>query len=176
MKPPKGYTWNLDTLRYQGCIILVHNSTLKQIILEEFHSSPTIGHSRFYKTYERAKCSFFWEGMKNAIHYFVVTSNTCQRHKGEMVNTLVVLQLLPIPTHIRVDNSMDFIMGLLRVGNKSVFMVVVDCPSKYAHFCTLAHPFTLSLVSQVFLDKKFKLHGMPNSIILDQDPTFTSKF
>ena len=39
-----------------------------------------------------------------------------------------------------------------------------------------AHSKIISLVSQVFLDKKFKLHGMPTSIILDRDPTFTSKF
>jgi hypothetical protein len=104
--------------------------------------------------------------MKNDIHDFVATSDTCQRHKGEMVNSPMVLQLLPIPTHIRVDNSMDFIMGLLRVGKKSVIMVVFEFPSKYAHFFTLSHPFTLSLVYQVFLDKKFKLHGMSTSIIL----------
>jgi hypothetical protein len=62
--------------------------------------------------------------MKNDIHDFVATSDTCQRHKGEMVNSPVVLQLIPIPTNIQVDNNMDFIMGLLRVGKKSVIMVV----------------------------------------------------
>jgi hypothetical protein len=71
---------------------------------------------------------------------------------------------------------MDFIVGLPRVGNKSMIMVVVNHLSKYAHFCALPHPFTPSLVSQVFLDHIFKLHGMPTSIVLDQDPTFTRKF
>jgi hypothetical protein len=71
---------------------------------------------------------------------------------------------------------MDFIMGLPKSGNKSAIMVVVDHLSKYAHFCALQHPFTTSIVAQLFMDHVFKLHGMPHSIVYDQDPTFTSNF
>jgi hypothetical protein len=71
---------------------------------------------------------------------------------------------------------MDFTMGLPKQGNKSVIMVVVDHLSKDAHFCSLAHPFTHSSVVRAFMDQIFKLHGIPTSIILDQDPTFTGKF
>jgi hypothetical protein len=31
-------------------------------------------------------------------------------------------------------------------------------------------------VAQIFMDNIFKLHGMPHSIVFDQDPTFTSNF
>jgi hypothetical protein len=55
-------------------------------------------------------------------------------------------------------------------------MVVVDRLSKYAHFCAFPHHFTLTLVTQVFLDKIFMLHGIPTSIVSDHDPTFTSTF
>jgi len=51
--PPNGYIWYKDTLRYKGNIFLVNNSTLEKTILEELHSSPIMGHSRFHKTYER---------------------------------------------------------------------------------------------------------------------------
>jgi hypothetical protein len=71
---------------------------------------------------------------------------------------------------------MDFIVGLPKDSNKSIIMVVVNHLSKYAHFCALSHPFTPSTVAQVFMDHIFKLHGMPTSIVLDQDPTFTNKF
>jgi hypothetical protein len=69
---------------------------------------------------------------------------------------------------------MDFIIGLPKSSNKSVIMVVVDRLSKYYHFCSLQHPFTTSIVSQLFMDQVFKLHGMPHSIVSDHDPTFTS--
>jgi hypothetical protein len=65
---------------------------------------------------------------------------------------------------------------LTQIRNKSVIMVVVDHLSKYAHFCTLHHPFTASTVAQIFMDQVFKLHGMPHSIVSDLDPTFTSNF
>jgi hypothetical protein len=71
---------------------------------------------------------------------------------------------------------MYFIVGLLKLGNKLVIMVVVDCLSKYAHFCALQHPFTTSIVAQLFMDQVFKLHGMPHSFVSDCNPTFTSKF
>jgi hypothetical protein len=55
-------------------------------------------------------------------------------------------------------------------------MVVVDCLSNSAHFFALSHPFTASTVAQIFMDQVFKLHDMPQSIVFDQDPTFTSNF
>jgi hypothetical protein len=81
-----------------------------------------------------------------------------------------------IPPAIWKDISMDFIVGLPKSRNKSVIMVVVDCLSKYAHFCALKHPFIASIVAQLFMDEVFKLHGMPHSIVFDHDPTFTSNF
>jgi hypothetical protein len=74
------------------------------------------------------------------------------------------------------DISMDFITGLPKSENKSIVMVVVDRLSNYAHFCALQHPFTTSMVAQIFMDQVFKLHDMPHSIVYDHDPTFTSNF
>ena len=71
---------------------------------------------------------------------------------------------------------MDFIVGLPKSGNKSIIMVVVDRLSKYAHLCALQHPFTTSIVAQIFMYHIFKLHGMPHSIVSDRDPTFTNNF
>jgi hypothetical protein len=71
---------------------------------------------------------------------------------------------------------MDFIVALPKLGNKSVIMVVVDYPPKYAHFCSLQHPFTTPIVAPIFMDNIFKIHGMPHSIVFYHDPTFTNNF
>ena len=114
--------------------------------------------------------------MKQYIHNFVVECEVCQCNKGEIVKSPGTLQSLPIPHAIWKDISMKFIIGLPKSGNKSVIMVVVDRLSKYAHFCALQHPFTTSMVAQIFMDQVFKLHGMPHSIVYDRDPTFISNF
>jgi hypothetical protein len=63
-----------------------------------------------------------------------------------------------------------------KVHYRVLTMVVVDCLSKHAHFCALQHSFTASTVAQLFMDHIFKIHGMPHSIVSDQDPTFTINF
>jgi hypothetical protein len=92
------------------------------------------------------------------------------------MKSLGTLQPLSIPPAIWKDISMDFITGLPKSGNKVVIIVVVDRLSKYSHLCALQHPFTTSMVAQLFMDHVLKLHGMPCSIVSDHDPTFTSNF
>jgi hypothetical protein len=106
----------------------------------------------------------------------VAECDVCQLNKGEKVKAPGTLQPLPIPPSIWRDIFMDFIIGLPKSGNKSVIMVVVDRLSKYAHFCALQYPFTASIVAQPFMDKIFKIHGMPHSIASYRDPTFTNNF
>eukprot|EP00253_Pinus_taeda_P025507 PITA_25507 len=170
------YSWKDEILRYKDRVVMSPTSTLKTRILAEMHSSPTVGHAGFQKTYARTRRSFFWTGMKTDILTFVTECEVCQCHKGETIKLPGTLQPLPILTSIRMDVSMDFITGLPNLGNKSIIMVVVDRLSKYAHLCALPHPFTPTLVAQAFMHQTFKLHGMPTSIMSDCHPTFTSNF
>jgi hypothetical protein len=146
------------------------------MILYELHAASTTSHFDFHKTYERIESSFFWEDMKKDMRTFVAECGLCQRRKGETMKPPSELQPLPILPTVWIDISMDFIVGLPKYGNKSMIMVAVDCLSKYAHFCALQQPFKVSIVAQVFMDNIFELHGMPQSIVTDHDPTFTNNF
>jgi hypothetical protein len=134
---PPGYSWLQDELRYKGHLYLSKQSTLKSMVLSVLHATPTTGHSRFTKTYDRVKRSFFWDGMKHDIHNFVTECEVCKCNKGETVKSTGTLQPIPIPPAIWKDISMNFITRLPKLGNKSVIMVVLDRLSKYAHFCAL---------------------------------------
>ncbi|PKI68053.1 hypothetical protein CRG98_011649 [Punica granatum] len=81
-----------------------------------------------------------------------------------------------MPKSVFTDITMDFIEGLPKSTGKEVVFVVVDRCTKYAHFMTLPHPYSASMVAQVFLDNVFKLHRMPETIVSDRDPVFLSKF
>jgi hypothetical protein len=67
---------------------------------------------------------------------------------------------------------MDFVEGLPRSKGKDVILVVVDRLTKYAHFLTLARPFTAHQVAILFMDNIFKLHGPPK-VIVSGDKIFT---
>jgi hypothetical protein len=71
---------------------------------------------------------------------------------------------------------MDFIDGLPIFGSYSIILVVVDRLTKCAHFYPLEHTYTAALVASTFLNNAVKLHGLPRSIISDQDKVFTSAF
>ena len=114
--------------------------------------------------------------MKEDVRNFVAECDVCQCNKGETIKSPVTQQLLPIPPTIWRDISMDFIVGLPKLGNKLVIMVVVDLLSKYGHLCSLQHPFTASTMAQIFMDRIVKLHGMPHSILSEKDPTLTNNF
>jgi len=154
-------------------LYLSKQSKIKSTVLFELHATPTAG---FTKTYDKVKRSFFLDVMKQDIRNFVAECEVCQHNKGETIKSLGTLQPLLIPPTIWKDISMDFITGLPKSGNKSVIMVVVDCLSMYAHFCTLKHPFIASTMAQIFIDQVFKLHSMPHSIVFYRDPTFTRNF
>ena len=55
-------------------------------------------------------------------------------------------------------------------------MVVFNRLTKYAHFCSLSHPFGPSIVATTFIDIVQKLHGNLNIIVNDRDPIFMEKF
>jgi hypothetical protein len=81
-----------------------------------------------------------------------------------------------VPSVVWSDIGLDFVEALPKVKGKSVILTVVDRFSKYAHFIPLAHPYSAESVAQAFFAEIVRLHGMPQSMVSDRDPVFTSKF
>ena len=95
---------------------------------------------------------------------------------GSLITKFIVILVDLILKSIFSDISMDFVKGLRRLGGKDVILVVVDRITKYNHFIPLAHPFTVDMVANAFMEYIYKLHGNLGFIVNDRGPTFVSKF
>lgn len=101
----------------------------------------------------------------------------CQKVKIEHQKHTVLLQPLEIPKCKWDSISMDFIVGLPRTSlDHDTIWVVVDKLTKLANFLPIKSTYTLDELVQVYVKEVVRLHGVPNSIILDRDPRFTSRF
>lgn len=69
---------------------------------------------------------------------------------------------------------MDFVEGLPKAQGKDVILAVVDRFTKYSHFIALSHPDKAQDVVNLYFDQVLKLHGLPQIIVTDRDPIFTS--
>ncbi|KAF0889714.1 hypothetical protein E2562_030506 [Oryza meyeriana var. granulata] len=104
------------------------------------------------------------------------TLHARNRYKSEHLHPAGLLMPLPVPQGVWTDIALDFVEAMPRVRGKSVILTVVDRFSKYCHFIPLAHPYSAESVAQAFFTEIVRLHGMPQSMVSDRDPVFTSTF
>ena len=134
------------------------------------------GHEGVQRTLHRLRRDFHIPNMKQLVQDWVRDCVVCQRYKSEHLNPAGLLLPLPIPQGVWTDIALDFVEALPRVRGKSVILTVVDRFSKYCHFIPLAHPYSAESVAQAFFTDIVRLHGVPQSMVSDRDPVFTSTF
>lgn len=160
-------------LTYDGRIYISSSSPLLQELLTAIHDD---GHEGVQRTLRRLRRDFHFPGMRTIVQDFVRACATCQRYKAEHLHPAGLLLPLPVPTAVWTDIGLDFVEALPKVCGKSVILTVVDRFCKYCHFIPLAHPYSAESVAQAFFAEIVRLHGMPQSMVSDRDPVFTSTF
>ena len=150
---------------------------LKRGIMEEEHSSAYVMHPGSTKMYRTLKEHYWWNGMKKEIASFVSRCLTCQQVKAEHQKPAGKIQLLPIPVWKSEKITIDFVTGLPRTQRQhDAIWVIVDQFTKSTHFLPVNVEDSLEKLAQLYVDEILRLHGVPVSIISEQDPRFTSRF
>lgn len=62
-------------------LVLSKHLPLKIMFMEEYHSTPTGGHSGLAKMYSNLRANVNWDGMRKDISYFIANSKMCQQTK-----------------------------------------------------------------------------------------------
>ncbi|WVZ83528.1 hypothetical protein U9M48_030666 [Paspalum notatum var. saurae] len=148
-------------------------SSLVGPIIADAHNT---GHEGIQKTLHRVRATFHIPGDRRLVRDHVGACRVCQQNKSEQMRPAGLLQPLQTPSAVWSDIAMDFVKGLPRMNGKTVILTVVDRFSKFAHFIPLAHPYTATTVARAFFAEIVRLHGIPDSIVSDRDPVFTSAF
>jgi hypothetical protein len=107
---------------------------------------------------------------------FIQSCDTCTRKKVPRHQSYGLLHPLLVPKGPWLLLSMDFIIDLPLANGKDSIFVVVDRLTKMVHFIPYTKIITGKETTKLFLDNIYRIHGLPNDIVLDRRTQFTSNF
>ena len=150
---------------------------LRLEILTEAHESPfETAHMGAEKLWHRLSPRFYWKRMKADVVRFCETCDICQKIKTSNFNRYGYLIPNPIPHKPYSSVSMDFIVNLPMCGEFNAIFVVVDRLTKHANFIPTSTGIDAREFAQLFTRHIICKYGIPESIICDRDPRWTSDF
>jgi hypothetical protein len=162
---------------------------LQQQVLQAFHNTPIAGHFGRERTYHAMRPYLYWKGMYNDVADYCSTCQACIWAKPLRQQTPGRLNPLPIPSRPWLDIAFDFITDLppstaqfdstTEEGQKPLYdaiLVVVDRFSKMGHYIQCKKNIDSWTFAMLFLNKIFKHHKLPTSIVSDQGMLFTALF
>lgn len=169
-------TSNNGTILVNGRVCVPKDNELREEILKEAHMSKFSIHPRSTKMYKDLKRYYHWKGMKADVARWVAGFPTCQLVKAEHQVPGGLLQSLPMPEWKWDMITMDFVTGLPMCEEKDSVWVIVDRLTKWAHFVPMNKKDGTEKLAEIYVQQIVHYHGVPVSIVSDQDSKFTSGF
>jgi len=148
--------------------------SLRDFILKTVHEG--LGHFSAYKCDSYSACFFWWPQMHQD---FVLYCRSC--HKCQINNeptTLPYGQSLTVPEPDEAYQSLaiDFSGPFNKSDAYTSIIVIMDRFTSYTHLIPLKDVATSEKIFKKLNTTIFDVHGLPVSIVLDQDSRFTSRF
>jgi hypothetical protein len=115
--------------------------------------------------------------LKIDVSKYVVACEVCQHVKAEHKRPAGLLKPLEILEWKWEHITMDFVVGLPHSPRgRDAIWVVVDRLTKSVHFIPMKTTNSASELVPLYMNEVIRLHGVPMSIVSDQDSKFVSKF
>jgi hypothetical protein len=157
-------------------VVVPNDDDLRFRLIHEHHDAPAAGHLGREKTFLSLSRDFYWPHQYRWVRKWVRSCETCQRVKPAPA-LRAPLRPLPVPADVWDSVSLDFVFGFPKDSRgRDGIMVFVDRLSKMVHLAAVKQTITAAESAAVFLDSVFRLHGLPETLVSDRDPRFTSLF
>jgi Integrase zinc binding domain len=170
---PGDLWWKGDAL------VVVGNDDLKRGVLALFHDSATAGHPGISNTIAAITPYYWWPGMCDFITEYVKGCATCQMNKVNTHPTKPPLYPITPVAEARPFQTvaLDFIVKLPESNGYDTILTITDhdC-SKAALFIPCNETIDSEGIAKLYASHVVPHYGLPQKIISDRDPRFTSNF
>jgi hypothetical protein len=114
--------------------------------------------------------------MRKGVDSYVRNCHTCQQNKATHGKIHGLFRPLEVPEQPWMDLSMDFIVGLPESEGFNAVWVMVDCLTKMQHLVPCTVKVDGKKMGEMCNKEVFRLHGLPETIVSNLGPLFTSAF
>jgi len=164
-----------DGIMYrEGKVYVPKDDKLRTEIVRLHHDMPVRGHGGQWKMVKLVMRIFWWPGIMKEVKQYVEGCDACQRNKNCTEQPAGKLMPNSIPEKPWTHILADFITKLPLAQGYDLILVVVDRLTKMVNFIPTIKRTSAEGLAQLFRDNVWKLHGLPESIILDRGPQFTA--
>jgi hypothetical protein len=160
-------------------LVIPPDQGLKRELMNTWHEGSINGHPRRDETIRCINREYFWPGTRTWITEYIKGCTTCQQNKN--LTHRIKTPLFQIPSSISAKPfshiTMDLITSLPKSqGNDAILTIVDHGCSRVAIFLPCSTTITGAGIAQLYLEHLFRWFGLPQKIISDRDPRFTSHF
>jgi len=169
-----GNKWQIkeDLVLKEEKVYVLKDTELRAEIIQLYHDVVAVGHGDQWKTVELVTRNYWWPGVTRDIRRYVEGCNLCQRMKNRTEKMAGKLKLSEVLEKLWTYLTVDFIRKLPVVAGKDTILVVYDRLSKMTHFVVTTEGMSAECLVRLFRDNMWKLHGLPESVVLDRGPQF----
>jgi len=177
VKELRGNKWKIeeDLVLKEGKVYVLKDEELRAEVIRLHHDVPVAGHGGRWKTVELVTRNYWWPGVTKDIGKYVERCDLCQRMKNRTEKLAGKLKLSEVPQKTWTHLIVDFITKLPVVAGKDAILVVCDRLSKMTHFVATTEGTSAEGLVRLLRDNVWKLHGLPESIVLDRGPQFAAE-
>ena len=136
---------------------------------------PVAEHRRKWKMTELVTRDYWWPEVMKDVGKYMEGCDMCQRMRNRMEVPAGKLKLSEMLDKLWTHLMVDFITKLPIVARKNAILLVCNMLSKMTHFMVTTEEMLVERLARLFRNNIWKLHGLPESIMLDRGPQFAAE-